>query len=279
MRDTNAFRERFNYWKSTGELPYEAGLPRFRDGSDDELLNYVADKEGFSSKVYEDTLANGLPTIGYGFTDPAIIKKYGRTGMTKEQARAILKDELDKRAKKLSTIVPHWDEMTQNQRDSLLSYYYNFPFHNDPKSKARSHYSPKLFKALEDRDYKEAAKQMDGGINQARGLRKRRLEEQQWFLRDLSKRSTSKRVVESVPTAVEIIEAAPKWEPVGYQVPSYGTTTPFYDPTVPASISRANASYDGGYSFVPSRSGGYQKLVDVLNQSPQLEYVPFKVTQ
>ena len=177
MRDTNAFRERFNYWKSTGELPYEAGLPRFRDGSDDELLNYVADKEGFSSKVYEDTLANGLPTIGYGFTDPAIIKKYGRTGMTKEQARAILKDELDKRAKKLSTIVPHWDEMTQNQRDSLLSYYYNFPFHNDPKSKARSHYSPKLFKALEDRDYKEAAKQMDGGINQARGLRKRRLEE------------------------------------------------------------------------------------------------------
>ena len=38
MRDVNAFRERFNYWKSTGELPYEAGLPKYAPGKDDDLI-------------------------------------------------------------------------------------------------------------------------------------------------------------------------------------------------------------------------------------------------
>ena len=32
MRDVNAFRERYNYWKSTGELPYEAGIPTYAGG-------------------------------------------------------------------------------------------------------------------------------------------------------------------------------------------------------------------------------------------------------
>lgn len=32
MRNTDAFRERFKYWKTTGELPYEAGLPKYGSG-------------------------------------------------------------------------------------------------------------------------------------------------------------------------------------------------------------------------------------------------------
>ena len=55
MRDVNAFRERFRQWKATGELPYEAGLPKYKIGkgsigqpeknnngySDDELIEYL----------------------------------------------------------------------------------------------------------------------------------------------------------------------------------------------------------------------------------------------
>lgn len=275
MRDVNAFRERFNYWKSTGELPYEAGLPKYAPGKDnDRLLNYVAEKEGFSSKVYEDKLANGLPTIGYGFTDPAIINKYSKTGMTKQQAREILRSEINKRKQKLATLVPHWDELNQNQRDSLTSYYYNFPFHNDPKSKARSHYSPALFKALAARNYNEAARQMDAGMKQARGLRNRRLEEQKWFLEDLQPRTAY-----NPNAAVEMIESAPKWNPVGYQVPSYGTDKPYYDPSTPEYLSRANASYQDGYSFVPSHNTMLKNAVDMLNENTQLYQPTFNITQ
>lgn len=47
MRDASAFRERFKQWKATGELPYEAGLPKYKVGKDpdkyseDELIEYL----------------------------------------------------------------------------------------------------------------------------------------------------------------------------------------------------------------------------------------------
>jgi len=47
MRNTSAFRERFKQWKATGELPYEAGLPKYEIGKDpdeyseDELIEYL----------------------------------------------------------------------------------------------------------------------------------------------------------------------------------------------------------------------------------------------
>ena len=65
-----------------------------------------------------------------------------------------------------------------------------------------------------------------------------------------------------------MIENKPQWKPTGYTTASFGTTTPFYDPTVPASISRANASYDGGYSFIPSAQAAYDKFVNVWGQTP-----------
>ena len=42
MRDVNAFRERFNYWKSTGELPYEAGLPKYTGGKTGNVYDQFA---------------------------------------------------------------------------------------------------------------------------------------------------------------------------------------------------------------------------------------------
>lgn len=187
--------------------------PTYSDGKDvsDWLLNFVADREGYRKDVYNDALANNIETIGYGFTDPAVINKYRRTGMSETVAKQILRSELNKRKIKLQQLVPHWNELTPNMQDSLTSYYYNFPFHNDPNSKAKRHYSPKLFKALENRDWQEAARQMDGGINQAKGLRNRRIAEQQHFLGNMSLKRPSETFMQ--PSLIQELEKQEKWQP------------------------------------------------------------------
>lgn len=200
MGDTNKFKERYKYWKETGVLPYSAGritgidgeeqvyenglpLPGYRGGKE-RLYDYLREKEGFEPNIHWDKVGKRYD-IGYGFTDPEILKKY-KNGMDKQTAAKILRSEVSKRVKKLQKLVPHWNELTENQQDSLTSYYYNFPFHNDPKNtEAKSHYSPKLFKALQEKNWREAARQMDAGMKQAPGLKTRRLEEQAWFLEDL----------------------------------------------------------------------------------------------
>lgn len=52
MRDTSAFRERFNYWKSTGELPYEAGLPKYAPGKDDGKLRFSKNQQNTIRRMY-----------------------------------------------------------------------------------------------------------------------------------------------------------------------------------------------------------------------------------
>jgi len=54
MRDTNAFRERFKYWKTTGELPYEAGLPKYDEGKGSDVTSedFIKQYESFSPTVY-----------------------------------------------------------------------------------------------------------------------------------------------------------------------------------------------------------------------------------
>lgn len=50
----------------------------------------IARYEEFLPSVVRDELANGLPTIGFGFADPDVVKKYSR-GITLDQAKAELK--------------------------------------------------------------------------------------------------------------------------------------------------------------------------------------------
>ena len=143
----------------------------------------IARYEEFLPSVVKDELANGLPTVGFGFADPDVVKKYLR-GITLDQAKAELKIQV-KRAQNGARAVlgdQVWGRLNQNQKDALTSYYYNYPFHNNPNSRDKSHYSPKMIAALQRQDYNEAARQMDAGWNQAPGLRKRRIEEQQLFL-------------------------------------------------------------------------------------------------
>ena len=52
MRDVNAFRERFNYWKSTGELPYEAGLPKYTGGKNDGKLRFSKNQQNTIRRMY-----------------------------------------------------------------------------------------------------------------------------------------------------------------------------------------------------------------------------------
>lgn len=157
------------------------------DGGNDytvgqDTIDQIQVFEGFEGVPYKDKLAKGLLTVGYGFTDPSIVSRYSASRpMTKKEGQAILQQEVNKRAKTLSTLVPHWNELNNNQRDALVSYYFNFPFHNNPKG-PKSHYSPKMFKALEERNWEEATRQMDAGWNQAKGIQNRRKWEQAKFL-------------------------------------------------------------------------------------------------
>lgn len=156
-------------------------MPQYKGGKDDWLISFLKQKEGFR-KVAEKDPTDGIMTVGYGFTDPTIVSKYTKRAMTEAEADNYLRKEVATRRRKLEKIVPNWNSMTDNQKDSLTSYYFNFPFHNDPNSKAKRHYSPKLFKYLSEKNWKEAAKQIDAGMKQAKGLRIRRLEEQEHFL-------------------------------------------------------------------------------------------------
>lgn len=139
------------------------------------IINFIKNKEGFKGKTYKD--GKGIDTIGYGFTDPNLLKKYVGKEMSKKDAEVQLRKELNSRIKVLENTVPNWEILPQDSRDALLSYHYNFPI--SEKS------SPKLFKALREQNWHEAAKQIDAGINDKDnpGLRIRREEEQKLFKR------------------------------------------------------------------------------------------------
>lgn len=143
--------------------------------STDRLVNFLKRHEGFRDRTYFDT--GGIPTIGYGFTDPKLtIKGY----ISQEEALRILKDvEIPTRERKLRKQIKSWDKLTRNQKDSLISYGFNVGVENWAK------YQPKLLAALNEERFAEAAKYMDA-VRDAKGnvlpgLVTRRKEEQTWF--------------------------------------------------------------------------------------------------
>lgn len=142
-----------------------------------EILNYLLIKEDF---LPEPTgVGDGKITIGSGLTDSKWLDLYRKRGnkWSKEDNRKAVLEEIQKRRLWAEQNVPHWNILPEPSQDALLSYRYNYNF--TPKN------SPKLFKALEDKNYLEAARQMDATSKNSEfknGLQKRRKEEQQWFL-------------------------------------------------------------------------------------------------
>lgn len=138
------------------------------------LLDYLKEKEKFVSTVYKDS--GGVETIGYGFTNPEIVKK-GR--LTEQEASDLLAQDVEERRAKLSSQIFTWDKLNQNQQDALLSYGFNVGVENWKRKQ------PKLLAALNAGRFKEAAKYIDAVTdrqgNVLPGLVKRRQEEREWF--------------------------------------------------------------------------------------------------
>lgn len=143
------------------------------------LEDYTADllikHEDFRDSVYLD--GNGIPTIGYGFTDPAWIKK-GR--ITEAEARQELKRQIKSRQNILrSKLGPEiWDNLQDSSKAALTSYHYNYP--------AGFKDTTRLMKNWKAGRWYDAIREIDAGMNDEnnRGLRTRRLEEQELLMQD-----------------------------------------------------------------------------------------------
>ena len=215
-RDPTEFRQRFQAYKE-GRMPYENGLPKYAEGtpSYDSTMEFLKKYEGFKDTTYLD--GNGIPTIGYGFTDSSLVNK-GTISRTEADRR--LKQEVASREKFLSKM-KNWDSLSEGSKTALRSYYYNYPAGFKPTTK--------FMKAWNAGNYEEAIRQVDAGMYDKKnpGLRKRRLEEQALlkadpFLRPVQTIQPTPIVNQPVSTAVRHII------PAEHTIPAYDTTVSPY---------------------------------------------------
>lgn len=133
--------------------------------------------EGCFEQAYPDPLTGGDPwTYGIGSTTKAdgTPVKQGDY-ITKEAARALLRDWLIKYANPIIASIPY--RVTESQRTALESLIYNV----GPKAFKNS----KLYTAICKKDYVNIFKEWDFGVRQLKGLAKRRAWELHYFMRDL----------------------------------------------------------------------------------------------
>lgn len=146
-------------------------LPKYAGGKDpyEEVVDFLRQHEGYRDKVYLD--GNGIPTIGYGFTDAKFVNK---GTISRADADAELKRQIKTRQSTLRDILgaDKWDSLTDDSRKALTSYHYNYP--------AGFKSNTKFMKAWRAGNYAEAIRQVDAGMNDPKnpGLRTRRLAEQ-----------------------------------------------------------------------------------------------------
>ena len=90
-------------------------------------LQIIKQYEGFFPKAYPDPLSGGEPwTIGYGTTRYADGRKVQDGDLISlDDAGKLLRHEAEEIARKLGSVIPHWKEMTTNQRSALVSFAYN----------------------------------------------------------------------------------------------------------------------------------------------------------
>ena len=168
----------------TPEGEEDNGKKSNNKSSDNEFIDrffekYIKPNEGFVDTVYLDT--KSVPTIGYGLTDHNILKDYadityddnnktaveenikrtkgadGKTiKMSNDKAKEHSFDYIRKSIKSAKRNVPNWDSMNDSMKYVLLDYAYQAG--NNILTKKRS---PKLYDALKEKNYIEAAKEMD----------------------------------------------------------------------------------------------------------------------
>ena len=168
----------------TPEGEEDNGKKSNNKSSDNEFIDrffekYIKPNEGFVDTVYLDT--KSVPTIGYGLTDHNILKDYadityddnnktaveenikrtkgadGKTiKMSNDKAKEHSFDYIRKSIKSAKRNVPNWDSMNDSMKYALLDYAYQAG--NNILTKKRS---PKLYDALKEKNYIEAAKEMN----------------------------------------------------------------------------------------------------------------------
>lgn len=228
-------------WGST----WQSRLPGYGGGKSkyDNIIKFIKQYEGFKDTTYLD--GNGIPTIGYGFTDSSLVKK-GR--MTREEADRRLIKEIQQREATLSKL-KNWNNLGEDAKTALFSYYYNYPagFGNNTK----------FMKYWNAEDFDNAIREVDAGMNDEKnpGLRTRRLQEQQLLRRDPFLKTPRRKQVGAIES---MMETAPRFIPpvVKAQVPvqtDYSIQT-MTDNSIPAMINSRNSGdspiYGGNdYSF------------------------------
>lgn len=155
---------------------YKGGKsPKIKTWNDNDIADLIIGFEGFLPHAKD--IGDGKITIGSGLTNP----KYTRFGtITPEQNRRFVLEEIAARKARLSRNVPGWNTLPGSAKAALLSYDYGYMV--DRKT------SPKMMKALQDRNWLEVSNQMNAGWNMKKfkkGLRKRRTQERNLFLSDL----------------------------------------------------------------------------------------------
>lgn len=143
--------------------------------SNNNLIDWIINEEGFLD--YPKDIGDGKLTIGSGLTNPKWIAKYNKTGVwTPEDNRAAVSEEIETRRKWAEENVPNWNILPLDSQNALLSYKYNYDFNKKN--------SPKLYEALSNKNYEEAARQIDatsGNPKFKKGLLARRQREQELF--------------------------------------------------------------------------------------------------
>lgn len=135
------------------------------------LIDFIKSKEGFRPKPERDK-TDGKLTVGYGLTDPKLIRKY-RNGITEEEASKHLIQHLQMGADSLATM-PYYDNLNLGEKTALNDLIYNVGWNKFKNSKRlQSH-----LKADNDAG---AKKEMNHGEHQARGLKIRRNQNRQMY--------------------------------------------------------------------------------------------------
>lgn len=154
----------------------------------DIVVNFIKKYEGFSSKAYPDSLLGSqLLTIGYGTTVyPNGDSVEEEDVCTEEQATNYLKNYIDKSLTPNLSKILHWDKLNIYQKSAIYSFAYNLGsyFYNTSNFKSMSDLlnNPQTWN---DAEYVKSVfvKYRNPGTNVEEGLKKRRLEEADLFLK------------------------------------------------------------------------------------------------
>lgn len=235
-KDPTEFRKRFIAWKN-GKQPYKDGLPAYYDGTPplDDTIQFLKRHEGFRDSTYLD--GNGIPTIGYGFTDSSLVKK--GTITQAEADRQLLKEVL-KRESNLQKL-KYWDKLSESSKTALRSYYYNYP--------AGFKDTTKFIKYWNAGDFENAIREVDAGINDKKnpGLRTRRLQEQDMLKSDPF-------LMKQVSPLVRQLDEQPQFQPEQIKVPVDRTDYSLWNASLQSPAPQTINSWKGKES--PSY-GGY----------------------